>query len=180
VVGGNYLLRVDPARRAEVLSAVGGVVKKVDPGRIVVEQQMFAEIRKEYFKQDRAMAWLLVGVSAALLIITALGIIGLASFWVHQRTRQIGIRRALGATRGQIVRYFQTENFILSTLGIVLGMALAYGINLQLMSSYQVPRLPAVFFPVGAVVLWILGQIAVLGPALRASLISPAIATRSV
>jgi putative ABC transport system permease protein len=126
------------------------------------------------------MAYLLVGVSIALLIITALGVVGLASFWVQQRTRQIGIRRALGATKGDILRYFQAENFILATLGIVVGMVLAYGINLWLMDKYQVARLPAEFLPIGAAVLWLLGQIAVLGPAMRASLIPPAIATRSV
>lgn len=179
-VGGNYLLRVDPARKHEVLAAVDAAFDKVDPNRIILHRDTFAEIRSEYFKQDRAMAWLLFGVSLALLIITALGVVGLASFWVQQRTRQIGIRRALGATRGDIVRYFQAENFILATAGIVIGMGLAYGINLWLMSKYQVARLPAEFLPIGALLLWFLGQIAVLAPAMRASMIPPAIATRSV
>jgi putative ABC transport system permease protein len=119
-------------------------------------------------------------VSLALLIITALGVVGLASFWVQQRTRQIGIRRALGATKTDILRYFQTENFILASLGIILGMGLAYAINLWLMSKYQVARLPSEYLPIGAALLWLLGQIAVLGPALRAATIPPAIATRTV
>jgi putative ABC transport system permease protein len=59
-------------------------------------------------------------------------------------------------------------------------MALAYAINLWLMSAYHVARLPAEFLPVGALLLWILGQIAVLGPARRASLIPPATATRMI
>ena len=179
-VGGNYLIRVDPDRAAEVLAAVDATLDKVDPHRIMLERQTFGDVRREFFKQDRSMAWLLAGVSIALLVITALGIIGLASFWVQQRTRQIGIRRALGATRGEILRYFQTENFILATLGIILGMAMAYGLNLILMDKYQVERLPAEFLPIGAALLWMIGQIAVLGPALRASLIPPAIATRTV
>src|SRR6185503_6260234 len=174
------LLRVDPARKAEVLGAVDAALNKVDPNRIILERQTFAEIRSKYFDKDRAMAYLLVGVSIALLVITALGVVGLASFWVQQRTRQIGIRRALGATRYDILRYFQTENFILATLGIIIGMGLAYAINLWLMNKYQVSRLPASFLPLGALLLWMLGQIAVLGPALRASLIPPAIATRTV
>jgi putative ABC transport system permease protein len=178
--GGHYLLRVAPDRKAEVLAAVDATLNKVDPSRIVLERRTFAEIRKDYFKDDRAMAYLLVGVSVALLIITALGVVGLASFWVQQRTRQIGIRRALGATRAHIRRYFQLENFILATMGIVLGMALAYAINLWLMSKYHVPRLPGEFLPIGALVLWGLGQIAVLGPAMRAASIPPAIATRTV
>lgn len=179
-MGGNYLLSVDPDRKAEVLAAVDGALDKVDPNRLLLERQTFADIRKKYFNKDRSMAYLLAGVSIALLVITALGVVGLASFWVTQRTRQIGIRRALGATKGDILRYFQVENFILATVGIVVGMALAYGINHWLMDKYQVARLPAELLPIGAFLLWILGQIAVLGPALRASLIPPAIATRSV
>jgi putative ABC transport system permease protein len=126
------------------------------------------------------MMWLLVAVCIALLVVTALGIVGLASFWVQQRTKQIGVRRALGATRGQILRYFQTENFLLATLGIVIGMMLAYGINQLLMGKYELPRLPAVYLPIGAVVLWLLGQLAVFGPARRASAVPPAVATRTV
>ena len=179
-IGGNYILRTDPSRKAEVLAAVEATLNKVSPNRIILDRQTFTEIRERFFRADRAMAFLLVGVSLALLIITALGVVGLASFWVQQRTRQIGVRRALGATRGDILRYFQMENFILATLGILLGMALAYAINLWLMQKYQVARLPAGFLPVGAGLLWMLGQIAVLGPALRASLIPPAIATRTV
>jgi putative ABC transport system permease protein len=179
-IGGNYVLRVEPSRKAEVLAAVEAALDKVNPNRVILDRQTFAEIRHRFFRDDRAMAYLLVGVSLALLIITALGVVGLASFWVQQRTRQIGVRRALGATRGDILRYFQTENFILATLGIILGMGLAYAINLWLMHKYQVARLPVEFLPIGAALLWSLGQIAVLGPALRASLIPPAIATRTV
>lgn len=181
-LGGNYMLRVDPARKHEVLAAAGPALMKVDPNRVVLERQCqtFGELRDDYFKGDRSMAWLLAGVCIALLIITALGVVGLASFWVQQRTRQIGVRRALGATRGDILRYFQTENFILATVGIFVGMGIAYGINLWLMSKYGVARLPAGFLPIGAALLWVLGQIAVLGPALRASMIPPAIATRTV
>jgi putative ABC transport system permease protein len=90
------------------------------------------------------------------------------------------VRRALGATRGDILHYFQTENFVLATLGIALGMALAFGINQFLMTHYELPRLPAVYFPVGAVLLWLIGQLAVLGPALRAAAVPPVVATRSV
>jgi len=109
-----------------------------------------------------------------------LGITGLANFWVQQRRRIIGIRRAIGATRGDILRYFQTENFLIVTGGIVLGMLLAFVLNLVLMSYYELPRLPLYYLPVGALVLWLLGQLAVLGPALRAAAVPPVVATRSV
>jgi len=179
-VGSHYVMRIEAGRGHQILNQAETVLMKLDPARLVLGKKTFAEVRADYFKEDRAMAFLLVGVSLALLVITGLGIVGLASFWVQQRTRQIGIRRALGATRSNILRYFQVENFILATIGIVLGMGLAYAINLWLMHKYAVPRLPGTFLPIGAGLLWLLGQLAVLGPAMRASLIAPATATRSV
>jgi putative ABC transport system permease protein len=176
----QYVLRVDPERRAEVLAAAVQVFEQSGAGRIILEQDTLEELKNKYYRGDRAMAWLLVAVCAALLIVTALGIVGLVSFWVQQRTRQIGIRRALGATRGQILRYFQAENFLLATFGIALGMLLSYGINQLLMERYELGRLPAQFLPVGALTLWLLGQLAVLGPALRAASVPPAVATRTV
>ena len=91
----------------------------------------------------------------------------------------IGTRRALGATQGQILRYFQTENFILSTVGIALGMLGAYGISLLLMREYELPRLPISYLPIGALILWTLGQIAVWAPARRAAALAPVAALRA-
>ena len=180
-VGGNYVIRTEPGRRAEVLKAAVAALRANSNSRIVLEDntKTFEELRHEFYQNQRSMAWLLAIVCIGLLLITALGIIGLASFWVQQRTRQIGVRRALGATRAQILRYFQTENFLLATAGIALGMLLAFGLNQWLMSKYELPRLPLWYMPVGAVALWLLGQIAVLGPARRAAMVPPAIATRS-
>lgn len=178
--GGMYMVRVtDPTRRDEVLSAAVAALEKVDPNRLVLDQMPYSEVRARFFRADRDMVVLLGVVCLALLVVTALGIVGLASFWVQQRSKQIGIRRALGATRGQILRYFQTENFMLATIGIAIGMLMAFAINQLLMGRYELPRLPLAYLPVGAVVLWLLGQLAVLGPARRAASVPPAIATRS-
>ncbi|MGY0558614.1 MULTISPECIES: ABC transporter permease [unclassified Lysobacter] len=179
-LGSNYVLRTDPDRREEVLKAAVATLEQANPNRILMDHETMEKSRADYYAADRAMAWLLAAVIIGLLVVTALGIVGLASFWVQQRTKQIGVRRALGATRGQILRYFQTENFILATVGIVIGMALAYGINLMLMERYELARLPAIYLPVGAIALWLLGQIAVFGPARRAAAVPPAVATRSV
>jgi len=176
----SYLLRTRPQERQRVLAAALAALKRAGPQRVVTTRRSFDEVRRAFFQDDRAMAGILVGVIAALLIVTALGIVGLASFWVAQRRRMIGVRRALGATRGNILHYFQTENFLLATIGIALGMVLAYGINLLLMAHYELPRLPAAYFPIGAIALWLIGQLAVLGPALRAAAVPPVVATRSV
>jgi putative ABC transport system permease protein len=178
--GGSYVIRTTPHDRQRVLKSALGALKRLDPNRVVLEQRTYDELRHDYFQDDRAMAGMLVGVIVALLLVTALGIAGLASFWVGQRRRTIGVRRALGATRANILHYFQTENFVLATIGIALGMLLAYGINLFLMLHYELPRLPAIYFPVGAIALWLIGQLGVLGPALRAAAVPPVVATRSV
>ncbi len=180
-VGAQYILRTSPERRAEVMQAAIETLRQNGPTRVILENntKTFNQLRNDFYQQQRSMAWLLGIVCLALLLVTALGIVGLASFWVQQRTKQIGVRRALGATKGQILRYFQTENFILASIGIVLGMLAAYGINQWLMSAYELARLPLYYLPLGALALWLLGQIAVLGPARRAAAVPPAIATRT-
>lgn len=175
--GGRYVLRVDPGRRDEVLRAAKAVLD-ADPRRVPQEFGALATQREDYYRTDRQLVWLLAGVCVAMLVVTAFGIVGLASFWVQQRTRMIGTRRALGATAGQIRRYFQLENLLLTTAGIALGMLGAYAVNRWLMTQYELPRLPALYLPAGALLLWVLGQVAVLAPARRASAVPPAWAMR--
>ncbi|TAM58383.1 MAG: FtsX-like permease family protein [Rhodanobacter sp.] len=181
-LAGVYLLRAKPAQLPRVLRDARAAIARIAPDAVVDSQasRTLGDLRQRYFQQDRAMAGMLLGVIAALLLVTALGIVGLASFWVQQRRRQIGIRRALGATRRDILHYFQTENFLIVTGGIALGMLLAFGLNLFLMKHYELLRLPLYYLPIGAIALWLLGQLAVLGPALRAAAVPPVVATRSV
>jgi putative ABC transport system permease protein len=159
----------------KAIQVLGGL----EPGA-VVEGKTYADMRSNYFADTSAMVWMLLLVCVVMLAVTAFGIVGLTSFWVRQRRRQIGIRRAVGATRGDIMHYFQTENFLLSSAGVVVGMGLAFGINLYLMQHYEMSRMPWYYLPGGAIALWLIGQIAVLGPALRAAAVPPVVATRSV
>lgn len=181
-LAGVYLLRADPTQLPRVLRDARAAIATIAPDAVLDSKasQTIGSLRESYFRQDRVMAGILVGVIAALLLVTALGIVGLASFWVAQRRKQIGIRRAIGATRGDILRYFQTENFLIVGFGLALGMLLAFALNAVLMRFYELPHLPLYYLPVGAAVLWGLGQLAVLGPALRAAAVPPVVATRSV
>ncbi|MGH8147799.1 MAG: ABC transporter permease [Rhodanobacteraceae bacterium] len=176
----TYILRTRSQDRARVLKQAKNILYRLDANRVVRHAMTFTQLRATYFQRDRTMISLLLASALGLLLVAALGITGLANFWVQQRTRSIGIRRAVGATRADILRYFQTENFLIVTGGIVLGAILAIGLNLLLMKYYELVRLPLWYLPVGAVALWILGQLAVLTPALRASQVPPVVATRSV
>lgn len=177
-----FALRSKPSQRSRVIEEAVAALNKSHPGRQVSadEAQTYVHMRASYFQGDATMIGLLLASALGLIFVTALGIAGLASFWVQQRRRSIGIRRAIGAARGDILRYFQTENFLIVTAGIVLGLLLAVLLNLWLMKQYELPRLPLVYLPIGALAMWLLGQLAVLSPALRAAAVPPVVATRSV
>ncbi|MGY0558616.1 ABC transporter permease [Lysobacter sp. A421] len=178
----TYVLRSAPEDRERVLDEAVKTLTRVNPQRLIDDDSVrtFTQIRADYFRRDTAMIGLLLAAALGLLFVTALGITGLASFWVQQRTRNIGIRRAVGATRGDIRRYFQIENFLIVGGGVLVGLALAVLLNLTLMRYYELSRLPLYYLPISAAMLWALGQLAVLSPARRAASVPPAIATRSV
>jgi putative ABC transport system permease protein len=176
---GEFILRVADGHSAEVLDSARAALHTLQPNRLLLNMDTVRELQESYFRQDRVMAGLLIAASIALLVITALGIVGLTSFWVQQRRRQIGIRRALGATRARIFHYFQMENLLIVSGGIFLGGVAAYAINAWLMRHYELEHLPLIYFPIGAAVMWILGQLAVLAPAYRAMQVSQALAVRS-
>jgi len=173
----NYMVRVRPGQRDRVVKAAESALLKLNGERILHMKSM-SDVRAEAYRGDHGLVVLLTGVCIALLVITAFGIIGLTSYWVSQRRRQIGIRRALGATRRAILRYFQTENLMIAAAGAAGGVALAIALNLWMVRSFEVARMDSSRALLGALVMLVLGQIAVLYPALRAASIPPALATR--
>jgi putative ABC transport system permease protein len=104
----------------------------------------------------------------------------MASLWVNQRRKQIGIRRAIGARQGDILRYFLVENFLVTTAGVATGTGMALALNQWLIHAIDAARLPLSHVLFGALLLWVLGLGAAFGPAWRAARIAPAVATRSV
>lgn len=176
----RYLVRTEPGRRDEVMKEAERKLTEVNSGRIVRGLRSIEEVRGESYRQDRAMTIVLTTVIFSLLAVTGLGIVGMVSFWVTRRVKQIGTRRALGARRFDIRRYFMVENLIVVGIGIALGLLLTYGFNLWLMRHYELPRLAWYYAPLGALTVVLLGQLAVFGPATRATRVSPAVATRTV
>lgn len=179
----SYAVRARPGRTRAVMREARKALMAVDPIRVMPDSwgiQSMSGIRAKVYRADRGMALVLSLVCVILLLVTTAGIVGQTSFWVGQRRKQIGIRRALGARRVDILRYFQIENFLIVTFGVGLGLALAYGLSLLLMQRYELPRLPWTYLPIGAAALWLIGQLAVLVPAIRAAAVSPIVATRSV
>jgi putative ABC transport system permease protein len=181
--GTYYIVRTKPGELAAAMREAPKALYAQSRMRIIDPKDgvlSFAEIRHRAYDSDRGTAILMGIICAVLLVITGAGIIGLTSFWVGQRRKQIGIRRALGATRRDILRYFQTENLLIAGVGVAVGAVLAVGLNLWMMQQLAMDRMPLLYVLVGVIVLLLLGQGAVFTPALRASRVSPVEATRSV
>jgi putative ABC transport system permease protein len=175
-----YLVRTRPGRRDELMRQAEDVLTTAQTGRVVNRVEALDETAARNTYGLRHIATVLVIVVAVVLSVTALGVYGLATFNVTMRTKQIGTRRAVGARRFHIIRQFMAENWIITSVGVILGSLLALAINAKLAPMIRSPRLPLYYLVGGIVALWILGLVATLRPARRAAAVSPAVATRTV
>ena len=176
----RYVIRTEPGRRDEVMPQLEEMLAATFDNRIVRSVRTMAETRERSYLLDSSMVSILTFILIVLTAITGLGIVGLASFSVARRTKQIGTRRALGATRPAILRYFMLENFLISTVGVVGGAIIAVGLNMWMVEAFGLQRIAWYLIPAAMLTLWFVGQVAVLGPARRATTVPPALATRSV
>ena len=175
----QFTIRTEPGQRDRIIKEAEAAVRKAAPWPVLVKTKTMDEIRVERYRADNALSWMLITVSVLLLMITASGIVGMASLWVQQRSKQIGVRRALGARRVDILRYFLTENIMITSCGVAAGALGAIGLNQLLVSKLEMAKLPPEYMLAGGAVFLALGVAAVYGPAWRAATISPAMATRS-
>ena len=176
----RYMVRTEPGRRDELMPVVEKTLNEINDGRLIRQMRTMDETRERSYALDSGLANILVFVMVVLLVITSVGILGLASFSVRRRTKQIGVRRALGATQGDILRHFLLENACISTVGVIVGAVLTVALNVTLVNAMAFPKIHWVAVPIGMLALVLIGQLSVLGPAKRACQVSPAVATRSV
>ena len=176
----TYIVRTQPGQRDALMPRVEEVLAARNDQRVLRRLTALEEFRADSYAGDRTVAVTLMVVMGLLIGVTGLGIVGLASFLVSQRTKQIGTRRALGARRFHVVRYFLVENWLITSVGLSIGLVMTIALNYYLVQAFELPRLDWIYIPMGLALIWTLGIGAALGPARRASRISPAIATRTV
>jgi putative ABC transport system permease protein len=175
-----FIVRVKPGTLNLTMPKVLDALVRNEPDRIFGRLRPFSEIRRTAYEKDRFITIALTILCVILIVITALGIVGLTSLWVVRRKTQIGIRRALGATRLAVVSYFLTENALLCFCGVVVGAAAAEGLNLLLRSRYGIEPIPVADLLLCALAVVILGQIAAVRPAFVAAHVPPIEALRSI
>jgi putative ABC transport system permease protein len=176
----SYLIRAEPGQRDVLMPQVETLLAERESGRILEGLRTMEDIRRRSYELDGALVNILVFTIALLVAITTLGVGGLTSFNVTRRTKQIGVRRALGATRGAILRYFLAENLLITAVGVALGTVLSVVVNMALVEMFSIPRFSWYLLPAGMAALVGIGQLAVLIPARRAARVPPVVATRTV
>jgi putative ABC transport system permease protein len=178
--GLNYLVRTKPGQLASVMRATPDRLNQITRQRVIENLISFQETRTRAYRIQQSESWLLGTVCGLLLVITGLGTIGLTMYWVGQRRRQIGMRRALGARRIDILRYFHTENLVIVGVGALMGIAGGLGMNLWMATHLGTQRMSWVYIGIGALIVLVLSQLAVLWPAYKAASTAPSIATRGL
>jgi putative ABC transport system permease protein len=175
----RYMVRTQPGQRDGIMRIAEDHLSASNPGRAINWVRSLERFKKNSYLADRNMGVFLVTVTSLLLAITSLGIFGLATFNVSTRTKQIGTRRAVGARRRDIVRYFLVENWMITSAGILIGCIMALAVGHWLSYEYDLPRVDLYYLVAGVIVLWGIGTLAAWQPARRAAQVSPALATRT-
>jgi putative ABC transport system permease protein len=176
----RYLVRTQPGQRDRVWRIVESQLARSNPDRVVNFVRPLTYFRNLSYLSDSSMEIYLLTVTGLVIAVTCLGIFALATFNVSIRTKQIGTRRAVGARRRDIVRYFLIENGLITSAGVVAGCALALGAGYWLSLEYALPRLNLYYLVGGVLLLWVTGQVAAWQPARRAAAVPPSVATRTV
>ncbi|MFZ6863989.1 ABC transporter permease [Undibacterium sp. Ji67W] len=174
----SYAVRTEPGQRDRVMKAAQSALDKNLNGATIIALHTVEEYRKERYRNDNALSSMLITVSGLLLLVSASGIVGMSTLWVAQRRKQIGVRRALGARKLDILRYFLTENFLITSIGIGAGIVMSIGLNQILVSHFEISKLPIIYLLAAPFIFWTMGLCAAYGPSWRAASISPATATR--
>ena len=170
----------DAIGRDRTAAAIREIVRRMDPEMPLFQVRTMAQVVDTAVAAPRSMAWLLSAFAVSALLLAAIGVFGVMSHAVSQRTREIGVRMAIGASPYRVLGAILGEGLTQVGFGLVLGAVLSlltarllggllYGVSALSISPYLI-----VIGLLGAVSL-----VACLGPARRAMQIDPAVALRA-
>ncbi|WP_412070027.1 ABC transporter permease [Rubrivirga sp. IMCC43871] len=175
----SVLVRFEPGRQAEGLAALRQGWDRLGTDQ-PFEPAPLADTVAEMYASERRLAGVLGGFALVAVIVACLGLVGLAAYTAQRRTKEIGVRRALGASVGQVVALLSREYAVLLALAAVVAVpAAVLAVRTWLEGfAYRAPLSPLLF--VGAIALTALLALAVVGvQAARAARISPTTALRT-
>jgi predicted permease len=161
-------------------TSVRGVIAAVDPALAITKVTTMAEVVGELAAPQRFSAAALTAFAAGALLLAAIGLYGVLAFGVAQRTREIGVRLALGAPRGQVLALVVRRGMLLVACGLALGMAGSLAAARVLDSLlFETPIYDPLTFATVPVLLALVSVAACYVPARRASTVDPNVALRT-
>ncbi|MEO8373374.1 MAG: FtsX-like permease family protein [Candidatus Solibacter sp.] len=167
----------DPGQLSRTLAAAVASIDKDQPVTAILPMN---DVVAAALSQRRETMYLIAGFAAIALILAVIGLYGVMAFSVAQRTVEIGIRQAMGARRGDILRMVLLQGMRLSLLGVVLGVVAAAAVT-RLMAGmlFEVSPTDPITFAAIALLFLMVSLIACLAPAWRATRIAPVTALRA-
>jgi ABC-type antimicrobial peptide transport system permease subunit len=163
-----------------VAASIRRLVAELEPALPILSEETLAEHSQIALFPQRVALWVAGSLGIVALLLAVLGIYGVTAFGVAQRTREIGIRIALGAQRERVLRLVLRQGVLLAGIGIVAGLGLALAVTRLLERMlYGVPGTD--FVALGAATLALVGAAVVASwiPARRAAGVDPMVALRS-
>jgi putative ABC transport system permease protein len=163
-----------------LVSAVGAAVRAIDPELPLADVRTMHDVIDQTVARPRVVAVLLTAFALIALTLAGVGVYGVMAYSVAQRTREIGVRMALGATRGSVLGLVMSRALTLVLGGVAVGLAAAAAMTRLLATLlYETDELDPVAFGVTTLVLILVATLAAYVPAHRGTRIAPVEALRS-
>ena len=175
-----YILNIEPGMFDSVKSQVADVMLGVEPQRDIYRIASLNERFENYYSDNKGLSKLFIMLTLLMLLVTAISSFAYARFHMSQQTKFIGIRRALGAKKRDVILYVLAENWLLTLLGVLFGIVLMIGLNILLSQYVNLTKPNVLLTLLGMTVVLIAGTVATWWPAYQTSKIAPVIATRSI
>ena len=166
----------DPASH---VSTVREIIRRIDPTAALYDVRALDDVVSEYFGARRFNMWVMGVFASAALFLAAIGLFGVMAYLVSQRTREIGVRVALGADRRDIFRLILGHGLALTVTGAVIGLAGAFWVTRVMQSLlFSVSARDPMTFVAVPVLLVLVAVAACYLPARRAADVDPLVALR--
>jgi len=176
----NYVLRVEPGQINNVKKRVESTILAIHPERDILDVYSMNERHKEFFSQETGLSSLFTILCILMVMVTIVSNFAHAHFHMSQQRKYIGIRRALGATKRDIILYVFSENWLMSLFACILGIGTTIIINILLSQVITMEKTDILLYFMAVSIIFISGTLATWLPAYKTTKISPVVATHTL